>query len=177
LARVQEEIRRHGRKLQIKTEKSSLFVFERSRSGQSCRLVDGTQGRNGLEYLGFRYNGERVYIRDATLSRLRRRVALTARRSARAEARRYPNKGADDLKLGFDYEKLISRFGRVEHFGDASHDYRKWTFWTYVLRASKAFGTEGHTITRQLRRHRTLVRARIDYELEKAVAERAARVL
>lgn len=170
--RVQAEIRQHGDRLKIKAEKSSLFVFNTVGDHQDFRLVMGEQGKNGLEYLGFRYNGERVYIRDATLSNLRRKVARVARREANVVARRYPTKNLAYLKANFDYDRLIARFGRVEDFGEQHNDYRTWTFWTYVTRASKVFGSIGATIPRQLRSHRALVRARLDKELERAVLER-----
>ncbi len=173
--RARAEIGRHGKRLKIKAEKSSLFTFRVTGDRQECKLVEGEQGRNGLEYLGFRYNGERVYIRDSTLSNLRRKVARVARREALVAARRYPTKDLRYLIANFDYERLIARFGRVEEFGEYHNDYRTWTFWTYVTRASKVFGAMGGAIPRQLRRHRVLVRARIDTELERAVSERDKR--
>ncbi len=175
LDRVQAEIGRHGKRLKIKAEKSSLFTFTVVDNRQECKLVVGEQGRNGLEYLGFRYNGDGVYIRDSTLSSLRRKVARVARREAISAARRYPTKDLPYLKANFDYERLIARFGRVKDFGEHHSDYKTWTFWTYVTRATKIFGAMGGAIPRQLRRHRALVRARVDLELERAVRERDGR--
>lgn len=175
MERVAKEIRLHGKKLKIKGTKSSLFVFTKEGNRQRCRLVSGSQGRNGLEYLGFRYNGDRVYIRDSTLSNLRRKVARAARAEAGAAVRRYPTKSLEYVRENFDYERLIGRFGRVKDFGEKHDDYREWTFWTYVTRASKAFGELGAAIPRQLRRHRALVRIRADKELAAAIARRDER--
>ena len=58
MTRTRDLIRHFGDKLLIKEEKSSLFDFEPKGDGQNCRLLHGTQGKNGLEYLGFRYDGQ-----------------------------------------------------------------------------------------------------------------------
>jgi hypothetical protein len=164
-----------GAKLMIKKEKSSLYVFHKHGAFQKCQLLHGTQGKNGLEYLGFRYDGKRVYLRDATLSNLRRKVARAAYRDADVCARRYPDKGVPRLKLLFNYERLIKRFGKVEDFDGNLRDYNKWTFWTYASRASKVFGVLGNTILRQLRNQRASVKLAADKALERAVIRRERR--
>ncbi len=164
-----------GDKLVIKEAKSSLFVFEPKDDGQKYQLLHGTQGKNGLEYLGFRYDGQRVYLRDATLSNLRRKVTRAAYREAATYARRYPDKDASHLQALFNYERLTKQFGRVEAFGEMQHDYRKWTFWTYAIRASEVFGSLGKPILRQLRKHRSSIKYRVDKSLEAAVAQREKR--
>ncbi|MFZ0636683.1 MAG: hypothetical protein WA755_07015 [Candidatus Acidiferrales bacterium] len=165
-------VREFGPRLVIKPEKSSLFVFRRCGAEQTFQLLDGTRGKNGLEYLGFRYDGKRVYLRDATISNLRRKVAHAARREASSCARRYPDKDVLKLKSLFNYERLIKRFGRVEDFDGKERNYRNWTFWTYATRASEVFGGLGRTILRQLRNHRKSIRWRAEKELERAVARR-----
>jgi hypothetical protein len=102
-------IKEFGSQLEIKQEKSAIFIFgshgrgTNGGQGQTFSRIYGTQGRNGFEYLRFRYDGKRVYIRDSTLSNLRRKVARTVRRTAHACARRYPDKDAGQLSLLFNY--------------------------------------------------------------------------
>lgn len=170
------EISNHGARLTIKAEKSSLFTFEKCGDKQRCRLVCGEQGKNGLEYLGFRYNGEAIYIRDATLSSLRRKVARVACAEANAMARRYPTKDVAYLRAKFNYERLIQRFGRVEDFKEKSAECRNWTFWTYAKRAVAVLGDSGSVIYRQLKSHRKLIRDRVNKELELAVVRRQKRL-
>jgi hypothetical protein len=172
MSKVQSLIKTYGTKLEIKDDKSSVFEFRKSGSRQTCKLVAGKQGQNGLEYLGFRFNGQHAYIRDSTLSNLYRKVSRSARREAHALARRYPDKDEAYLRSRFDYERLIKRFGRVEDFGEKNEDYRGWTFWTYARRASSVFGLLGKPILSQLSRHRKNIRRRIDLELTKAIAHR-----
>jgi hypothetical protein len=172
MQRVRDLIGKFGSKLVIKPEKTSLFVFHMDETVQRCELADGTKGKNGLEYLGFRYDGKKVFLRDSTITNLRRKVARAACREADACARRYPDKDVPMLKLIFNYERLIKRFGKVENFGETHHDYRNRTFWTYAKRASKEFGSLGKPILRQLRRHRALVKWRVDKAIENAVIRR-----
>lgn len=171
-------VRQFGSKLEIKKEKCAIFTFVRRDCGptgaedQTFERIEGTQGRNGLEYLGFRYDGKHVYVRDSTLSNLRRKVARAARGDAHRYARRYPDKDAAQLRSIFDYERLIKRFGKVEDFGEKHDDYRNWTFWTYAKRSAQIFGPLGSPILRQLKRHRDLIRHRAGKELDLAVTSR-----
>ncbi len=175
MARIRALIHQFGARLEIKEKKSTLFVFQRRGTDQKFQSLHETQGRNGLEYLGFRYDGKCVYLRDATLSNLHRKVVRAAYADADACARRYPDKDITKLKKLFDYEGLAKKFGRVEEFGKMPRDYRKWTFWTYARRASSVFGSLGKPILHQLRRHRDFIRRRADKALERAVIRRERR--
>ena len=175
MERTRQLISQFGAKLEIKESKSSLFVFQGEGLNEKFELLNGTRGSNGLEYLGFRYSGKGVYIRDASLSNLFRKVARAAYRDAHTYARRYPDKDASKLKSIFNYERLIKRFGKVEDFDDREKDFRRWTFWTYATRASKVFQDLGKPILRQLRKHRKLIRHRADKALELAVTRRDKR--
>lgn len=176
IANCQAAIANFGAKLKIKEEKAVAHVFTKDpNGGLFCDRVHGTQGGNGLEYLGFRFDGKRVYLRDATLSNLYRKVAMAARRDANQAARRYPNRSAAELKASFDYDRLIARFGRVEDFAENSKDYTKWTFWTYAQKAAEVFAPKNKNILGQLRNHRKRIRARADLEIDRAVAGRTKR--
>lgn len=161
-ARIRQIIRNFGAKLTIKEEKSSIHRVRDSGDRQHITLEVGTQGMNGFEYLGFRYDGRKVFIRDSTLSNLYRKVS----RSARAATRRFiEKKGIQDemdAKRLFDYDLFISRFGRVEDFETLAGDINRWTFWTYTKRAQEIFGPVGNGIDHQLRKYRQHITARID---------------
>jgi hypothetical protein len=172
---VQALIREFGRKLEIKEEKCAVFVYRPSGAAQTFTKTHGKQGENGLEYLGFRFDGRKVYLRDSTLSGLRRKVAFAARRDANICANENPAKTATDLMAIFNYERLIKRFGKVEDFAEKREDFRNWTFWTYARRAADTFGPLGTPILGQLKRHAALVRQRSDQELAGAVERRAKR--
>jgi Reverse transcriptase (RNA-dependent DNA polymerase) len=173
--RAQVLIKTFGAKLEIKESKSSILEFKASGDHQTFELVKGTQGKNGLEYLGFRFDGRHAYIRDSTLSNLYRKVARSARRAAIALARRYSDRSASDLAAIFDYDRLIKRFGRVEDFGEIQDDYKNWTFWTYTRRAASVFGSLGKPILGQLKQYRQNIRRRAESEIAKASAARMKR--
>ncbi|MBE7184522.1 MAG: reverse transcriptase [Methylobacterium mesophilicum] len=166
---VQSKIREFGAKLKIKPSKCALFRFEGNGGDQTFTRISGAQGRNGLEYLGFRYNGRGIYLRDSTLSAFQRKVVGSARRAAFAAVRRYPNKSAADIIALFDTERFVQRYGRVEDFEVKAHDVRKWTFWTYVTRAAAILGPLGSPIRRQMRTKRKFIEAAV----EKAIVEAA----
>jgi hypothetical protein len=173
--RVRKHIKNFGTRLAIKEEKAAIVAYKAAPPYQTMHFISGKQARNGLEYLGFRYDGRSVYLRNSTLSNLRRKVALAARRSAIREVRRYPDKDAAYLKNNFDYERLIERFGKVQDFIDKHDEYRSWTFWTYAKRAYEVLGPIGGPILRQLRRHRSLTRLRAEQEIDRAVSQRERR--
>lgn len=173
---VRNSIGNFGRKLKIKQKKSAIFEFRQAGENQTCRRILGTQGRNGFEYLGFRYNGRRIFLRDSTLSNLWRRIASSARREAIRAARRYRDKNKTAIVSLFGLDQFITRFGRVEDFKEKHDDYKNWTFLTYAKRASKLLGPLGSPIARQLRKHRERIRARVALEIEAAVTRRDLRL-
>lgn len=172
MIKVRQLIARFGEQLKIKESKSLLVAFERHNGCLQYRCSGAAQRKNGLEYLGFRFDGKRVYLRDSSLSNLLRKTAWAAKREAEACATKYPEKSVAGLQRCFNYERLLKKFCRVEDFGEMSKDYRKWTFWTYARRASREFGLRGRPISRQLNKYRRFVIERANMEIENAVARR-----
>lgn len=177
MAKVRVLIGKYGSKLTIKESKSSILLYSGTGEKQAFKRIFGKQGRNGIEYLGFRYNGEHAFLRDSTLSNLYRKIARSARYTANSLARRFPNKDFDELAQIFDYDELIEQFGRVRDFDEKDREYKSWTFWTYVRRASTILGELGQPIHHQLKNHRDIIRERANYELARAVERRAKRKL
>jgi hypothetical protein len=173
MADLPARIRAYGDKLVIKPSKSSLVQYTQGDQSQSCKLIAG-KGRNGLEYLGFRFDGRDVFLRDATMSNLYRKVANVARNQAEATVKRYVGKTHDELCEAFNFEQFSKRFGRVEGFEPNSSN-KTWTFWTYVVRAADDFGPEGKKIMGQVRRLKRRSRARVSDEILRALQRRMKR--
>lgn len=170
-----ETIRVHGDRLKIKDSKTVAALFEPVGDGTlQYAHVSGRQGRNGLEYLGFRYDGAKVAIRDATMAKLYRKVSLGIKAEVAALIRRYSGYDASELEKKFDYSAFFQRYGRVEDF-DAGDDYDKWTFWTYARRAFHRFGATGTPIPRQLRRFKLIVKTRVPREIDRQLTKAARR--
>jgi len=173
---VQKAITRYGGRLQIKKEKTSVFRCTIDSERQKVSLIKGEKGKDGIAYLGFRYDGHKVYLRNGTISNLYRKVTRSARREANALARRYPNKTVSELSAVFNYDALIKKFSRVEGFENFFGNHKKWTFWTYATRAAEVFGDIGKPILRQLKRHRTHIMLKAGKELVRAVQRRDGNV-
>lgn len=147
---VRSSVKRFGSQMEIKEEKSSIHRFFRNSAGNSSfQHVEG-KGRNGLEYLGFRFDGRFAYLRDSTLSNLRRKLTYSARMKSSAHRKRYSNRISIDLIATFNFDEFFQNFMRVEEF-DSSKSVRNWTFWTYARRAVDAFENRGTPIMKQLR--------------------------
>lgn len=150
---VEEEVRssitKFGDQLQIKESKSSIHRFFLSGEKQKFVRLKGS-GNNGLEYLGFRFDGSKIYLRDSTLSNLKRKMTFAGRIRAQKHRKRFSDRSPDQLVDTFNFDHFFQSFMRVEEF-DTNSSVRNWTFWTYARRAVQAFGERGKPIEKQLK--------------------------
>ena len=160
-----------GDKLEIKEKKSSIRCFSTTSDSRiTYQYVSGNLGKTGLEYLGFRFDGKSVCLRESTLSRFHRKIRQPARSRARKLVKRYWGKGEDFLVEAFNTPKFIQRFSRVKDFHTLDN-YHDWTFWTYVQRAIDVFGSSDRKIYRQLSNHTNSINKSISKELHRAMSE------
>ncbi|SNR56728.1 reverse transcriptase domain-containing protein [Paracoccus sediminis] len=164
-----QEITKQGNKLRIKNEKTCIVQYERD--GQKLRFkhLSGPQGSGGLEYLGFRYDGRKVYIRESTVSRLYRKISSAINQAAHRHAEKNPSLPAADL-IKTD-SLLLSRFMRQKK-EKLTDDHRTWTFYSYILRASSVFGVKGDRIFKQVDSFEAIMRRRVAAALVRAVSRR-----
>ena len=162
--RTGELLRGHGDQLEIQPNKSQIVAFARNGGDARVMSVATDRGRNGLEYLGFRFDGRQVYLRDSTLSRLYRKLTHACKKEVARIQRQYPDKSPQALFDKVDFQRLEARFGRVEDFD--SGDVQTWTFWTYARRADRVLGTLGKPVLRQVRRYRAFMRRTVKGLLE-----------
>ncbi|WGR62995.1 reverse transcriptase (plasmid) [Paracoccus ferrooxidans] len=168
------EMRKHGPELRIKDTKTCVAQFQRVPGGLQFRHLkqrpDETM-KNGFEYLGFRYDGWRVYVRDSTISRFYGKVASAAKRDGRRHAEKNPTLDAGMLIGSFNFPLFSQRFSKVKKTNLTS-DYRSWTFYSYLKRSADAFGPKGGNILRQARGFEDFMHARVTAALVSAVARR-----
>lgn len=169
-----DEMRRHGPELEIKEQKTCVALFRRA--GDRLEFEHIPQhpeepNKNGFEYLGFRYDGRRVYVRDSTISGFYRKVATAANSEAAKLVAANPTRGAADLIGAFDFSLFSQRFARVKRT-KLSDDYRSWTFYTYLKRASHTFGGKGDRILRQASGFPGFMRSRVEEAISTRVAKR-----
>lgn len=164
---VREQIGAHGSKLRIKPEKSAIFSYIEDGNDQKWTRLIGAQGANGLEYLGFRYDGRSIFLRDSTLSGLQRKATLSAIRVARRLLKQFPEKSAEAILNDINLSAFLQRYGRVQDFENKADDVNNWTFWTYATKAAQITRPLGLPIYRQMRNYRRNMRARLKRALQK----------
>lgn len=166
--KIRSKISSFGKKIKIKEEKSVVLKYQSKVDGtQDYVCIKGNGFGNGIEYLGFRYDGRHVYLRDSTVSNLYRKVKRAIRSVARHVKEENPNLSTDELINKFDFQRFMKRFGRVEAFDTKSDNYRNWTFWTYFVRARKAFASNDGKIEHQLRNLRQNAKKWLKQEFER----------
>lgn len=164
---VRQEIVCHGPKLQIKAEKSAIFRYWGTGGDQTWIRIAGEQGKNGIEYLGFRYDGNSMFLRDSTLSGLQRKAASSATRLALSLVQRYPGKSSSDILTDVNLSSFLQRYGRVHDFESKADNVKNWTFWTYATKAASITAPLGLPIFKQLRNYRRNMRNHVKRALEK----------
>ena len=150
-------IKKYGTQLKIKEQKSLIVDFD---------LNSGVVHQVGIEYLGFRFDGKNVYLRNSTLSNFYRKLKKSIKWQARNHVARYAGKDLEWLLKNFSYCKFEKKFGRVENFERYS-DVRNWTFWTYVKRAAACFGDQGRPIIKQGGNYRKFIRKELEIQIRK----------
>lgn len=175
-----KEIEKTGSEIRIQPKKCASLIYKNKKAGQRFKSISKKpilkkngkpkrfksgkkkgkkqttlKMRNGLEYLGFRYDGQKVYLRDKTVSNFYRKLKRNAWAEAFKTVTRYQDKNVNYLIDNYNYEDFLKRFGKVENFAESQsedNNFKTWTFFTYVKRASKVFGKQGSPIRLQIRK-------------------------
>ncbi len=88
-----EAIRKYGEQIRIKAEKTEIIEYYADPGkGLMARNLTKPGGKDGLEYLGFRFDGRNAYLRDATLSGVLRKMTTIIRREAKRLVAQYPGR-------------------------------------------------------------------------------------
>lgn len=156
-ALVNSSLKHSGSQLEISANKTSIVAFHRCGDQLLHTPIEGKTSKEGLEYLGFRYTGDKIYLRNTTISNLHRKIVKRCKKEAENHVARYPGKNRIWLERNFDFKKLDKAFGRVPKFEPYSEK-SKWTFWTYAKKSMDCFGEQGKPIARQLRKQKGFIR-------------------
>src|SRR5690606_16289239 len=65
---LQDRIRKYGANIRIQDKKVCIGEFRNIGASLKYRHLFGDASKNGLEYLGFEYDGQRIKIKNSTLS-------------------------------------------------------------------------------------------------------------
>jgi Reverse transcriptase (RNA-dependent DNA polymerase) len=170
---VGQQLKKSGGMLAIQLAKSTVhqFTFDQKSGALLCCRLQGIAGKNGLEYLGFRFDGRRVYIRDSTRSRLQRKLTFAVNAHVRRLVDLNSAKGRAELKKMFDPSLVMKQFHKIRDFESVAATPSEWTFWTYVVRAQNVFGVPGRSIARQLRNFRRSIVYKADRTIDRLVSK------
>ena len=168
---LMDSIKDHGDKLVIQPKKVAIGRFLKTPSnGQIYTHLIGNASKNGLEYLGFEFNGVKVKIKDATLSNAWRKLKKRTYGWARRYVRQYRAKGDLWLRqngpLAFETEKIIKIVSVKER------DFKKWTFNRYIKRANEAFADYDTAFDQQTKKYRkSAVKVVMQESFDKAISK------
>jgi hypothetical protein len=166
-------IRNYGPEIQIKEAKTEIVAFTPNSAGyQAAMNVNKPRRTDGLEYLGFRFDGRKAHLRTGTLSGVLRKMTSVIRREAKQAVARHPGKDQGFLEEELVRQGIKQRFRRVRDF-EVCLSKKRWTFYTYVRRAAKVFGSEGQTFYRQAKGQDQAIRRRITDEVSRALGKAA----
>lgn len=166
---LQGSIGNFGEKLKIKAEKVSVSRFIQGSDRQYYTHIIGKSSRNGLEYLGFQFDGSVVQLRNSTLSNAWRKLKRRSYGWAKRWVRQHRAKGDSWLRANapvkMQVEKILRRVNIQEK------DFRKWTFNRYVDRCRRTFSTYDQRFASQTKKYRRQTKVIIEAALEKAIVK------
>jgi hypothetical protein len=159
---TEDILSRNAPRLSIKEEKTQVYRYNILDNGpdQTNTILNHAKGTDGLEYLGFRYDGRHVYLRNSTISGIHRKITSAANQLARRHVAENLSMNQQQLIDSFNYSLLISKFGRVRDFDSYVKTYTSWTFWTYVKRSIGILADLGEPIIRQFGSYKSFANKR-----------------
>lgn len=170
LSAIEDALKRRAPRLKLKAEKTHIHSYSTINGGpdQECKLLAPAKDPKGMEYLGFRYDGKGIFLRNSTVSGFHRKITAVAVRMARNHVVHNPMMSLGRLIDSFNYDVLIRRFGRVTDFDFPGREYTRWTFWTYLRKSCKVFGALGAPLVRQVNGYKAFARKKARIAIESA---------
>jgi Reverse transcriptase (RNA-dependent DNA polymerase) len=149
--------------LDVNLDESKRMIAEAEEKGRS--------GLNGLEYLGFRFDGKKIFLRDSTFSNLLRKIKIKSKIEARKFVAERPSLTETQLIIKFEARKdyLLESFGKIRDFETRDLRPADWTFWTYVNRVGKTVDPKISRISHQLRNLKKTIRSEADASLMQVI--------
>lgn len=148
-------INNYGSELEIKPSKTAIGRFINTKSGQIYTHIKGDSCQNGIEYLGFQFNGEYVSLKNSTLSNAWRKLKKRAHGWAKKYVKRNRNRG--DLWLSTNanlQDKCTETLRTMTLKQSKDAETSDWTFISYVRRAEKSFSDYNTKFPSQTRKYK-----------------------
>lgn len=159
-------IQKMGSQIAIKPEKTEITLFKRvsDRLEPASLTIDEKTLRtsrkkhsDGMSYLGFRFDGTNIYLRNSTVANVAGKIFRTCQAVALNHVDRYMDKDLAWLLDNSPVDEVAERFFQIKNFEavvsearDSGQDpYRKLTFFSYSKRAARCFHPRGAHIAAQ----------------------------
>ena len=159
-----------GEKVKIKREKTAIGRFISTPSGQIYTHIYGNSCQNGIEYLGFQFNGKAVQLKNSTISNAWRKLKKRAHGWAKSWVKRYRNKGDQWLLDNAPIQDKATEVLRVlsgEQLKKSTVD--DWTFISYVERAKRCFSDYETRFDQQVKKYKKKTYSLFDTALEESI--------
>ncbi|MEM6781825.1 MAG: reverse transcriptase domain-containing protein, partial [Pseudomonadota bacterium] len=187
--KARREINNIGTELILKEQKTEIVCFTPKNTIHRCYSLklsadsyeqEKYSPNDGLSYLGFRYDGRNVYLRNSTITTLRGKIARTCKATAFNHVRKHKNKSVDWLLERSPVGKVKQQFLNVKDFdplvakavNSGNSPFKLMTFLSYAKRARAIFGKKGKPILKQLRNINSDIETKLHKEIRsKAYAE------
>ncbi|WP_424992757.1 reverse transcriptase domain-containing protein [Oceaniradius stylonematis] len=155
---LQRSIENFGSKLKIKDSKVAVGRFIQLGDRSIYTQIRGQSCQNGIEYLGFQYDGQAVQLRNSTLSNAWRKAKRRAHGWAKSHVLRYRTKGDAWLRSSLNPEDKATEVLRTLTVRQAKEgDVTDWTFNSYVERAKNVFSDYANNFESQTKRYKRAI--------------------
>lgn len=165
---LKDLVKRDFEELIIKSEKIAICRFMPSNDGLNFTHIYGPASINGLEYLGFQYDGRKIQLKNSTLSNAWRKMKRRSHGWAKRFVRRYRLKGEKWILSNADLIGETSKVLRVFR-GAKVDDYSKLTFRNYVDRCTGCFKDYENNFQPQIKKYKRVCHKQFSLALNKAL--------
>ncbi len=178
---INKEIKKHDKQLDINTNKTEIVCFSKKNKKFRCYSPPILKSKKtkslneGLSYLGFRYDGSNVFLRNSTLTNLRGKISRACKAVAYQHINKHREKDIAWLVKNIPIEQLKQRYLRVDHFEETVKEaivnghspFTKMTFWSYAKKSEAVFDNRGKLIMKQLRNIEPTIKRLLEHEIRK----------
>lgn len=184
LTSIERELAGIDQNLKISKDKTEIVCFSPDNPKYRCYQLKPTLKPNrkkrvafdrGITYLGFRYDGKFVYIRESTIANLRGKITRTCKAVTFRHLNQHKEKDLNWLLKRAPTAEVSQKFLQVENFRalvaearvQGKSPYKSMTFLSYVIRASRVFGDRGCRMKRQIRNINKYIKETLFREIKK----------
>ncbi|QDH15037.1 hypothetical protein E3E11_03215 [Oecophyllibacter saccharovorans] len=149
---IDEELKNIGPMLSLSREKTSCFKYEKVK-GSTSQIATNLNPNHkkdklGISYLGFRYDGKRIYIKNSSISNFQRKLNRKIHRWCRGYIKNNPSFSYEEVKSNFPYFNVMRseiKFPKKSKKNSAAQG-KAGSFYKYAQQAEKIFSLKGSDI-------------------------------